>query len=317
MVQSTELKKPLVPTNILSNIIVRIRVLATLVIVAFHCTCPFYAWQYGGGNFDMESVGHVYDRIFLHVFCNTMLPTFFMISGMLFYTYKKRYKDRRSTFWKKFDRLLIPYVMVFTLVSSLDLPNIGVAEAVGHLWFVRELFIIFFFSLLMFRVKEIWLLLIGCIAYAFYILGGKMNLSYPPVLEHLLMFYIFFIGGHYVARYMHILRRRGVALLLCALWLIAVIFDVQTAYTSLFNLMIVAIMPSSEITNKLVLSINRNSFGIYLIHHVIIFALFPISFVRGLYDAHFVIAPLAMFVTALSGAWMISEGLKRVGFRYF
>lgn len=302
--------------NELSNVIVRIRVIATLVIVAFHCTCPYYAWQDLGGGGGNLFYGRLYDKIFLHILCQTMLPTFFMISGMLFYAAKDKYKDRLATFWKKFDRLMVPYTLIFTLAAWLNLPAIGSGSANGHLWFVRELFIIFCFSLLMYKVAEKWLIFLGILMYACFTMQSRLGFATSEIPTHLLMFYIFFIGGHYAVKYFYLLRRRWVALAITLLWLVAVILDVQTAYKLLFNMMLLAIIPGTEVKGEVTKSINKNSFGIYLIHHLFIFAIYPIPFMTTLYADHPIVAPITMFSLSLAFSWIVSEGLKRVTFKY-
>lgn len=299
----------------LSNVIVRIRVIATLVIVAFHCTCPYYVWQHGGGNL---FYGELYEKIFLHILCHTMLPTFFMISGMLFYANKNKYRDRLTTFWRKFDRLMVPYVIIFTLAAWLGLPAIGGASAADHLWFVRELFIIFGFSLLMYKVAEKWLMLLGITLYACFILQSMFGLAFTfsQIPNSLSKFYLFFIGGFYAVKYFHLLRIKWVAMSVTFLWFMFVVLDIQTIYTLLFNLMLLAIFPGTEVEGKVTKGINKNSFGIYLIHHVFIFAVYPIPFINSLYNNHAVIAPITMFCLSLAFSWAVSNGLKRVAFKY-
>lgn len=48
---------------------------------------------------------------------------------------------------------------------------------------------------------------------------------------------------------------------------------------SFFNLIVLAFIPQKEITNRIIKSLNANSFGIYLIHHVLIIALFQVELV--------------------------------------
>lgn len=179
----------------MSNSILRIRVFATLVIVAYHCACPYYMWQWTGYTGDAIGAKSIVDWVFLRILSNTMLPTFFMISGILFYFYKEHYSDRVKTFWKKFNRLIVPYCLIGTFVMSLGLSKIGVSSAAGHLWFVRDLFIMFALSLLCYRVKESKLMIVGFLTYSMYIIKSKTGIETNEIVEHLLNYYIFFIGG--------------------------------------------------------------------------------------------------------------------------
>ena len=193
----------------MSNSILRIRVFATLVIVAYHCACPYYMWQWTGYGGDAKEVKFVVDFVFLRILSNTMLPTFFLISGMLFYAYKEHYSDRLKTLWKKFDRLIIPYSLITTFVSFLGLNKIGVSSADGHLWFVRDLFIMFTISILCYQVKEWKMMIVGVLTYALYIIKSKAGIETNEIVEHLLNYYIFFIGGGYCGYKILLVAQKG------------------------------------------------------------------------------------------------------------
>lgn len=301
----------------MSNSILRIRVLATLVIVAYHCACPYYMWQWTGYGGDAQGVKSVVDFVFLRILSNTMLPTFFMISGMLFYIYKEHYSDRLKTLWKKFNRLMIPYCLITTFVLCLGLTKIGVSSADGHLWFVRDLFIMFALSLLCYQVKEWKMMIVGVLTYALYIIKSKAGIEANEIVEHLLNYYIFFIGGGIVATKYYLLRKRAIAVVLTVVWLVTLIMGVQTLYVILFNLMLVALVSDSNVENKILLSINRCSFGIYLLHHVFIFAAFYIPFMYRLYVNNAILAFASMFLMSLSVSWLTTHLLHKIQFRYF
>ena len=301
----------------MSNLILRIRVFATLVIVAYHCACPYYMWQWTGYVGNANEAKELVDFVFLKILGNTMLPTFFMISGMLFYTYKEHYSDRIKAFWKKFDRLIVPYCLMSTFIMCFGLNKIGVSGVAGHLWFVRDLFIIFAFSLLCYRIKESKLMIVGVITYAFYIIKSKIGVETNEIVEHLLNYYIFFIGGGIVATKYYLLRKRAIAVVLAVVWLLTLTMGVQTLYVIFFNLMLVALVSDSKVESKILLSINRCSFGIYLLHHVFIFAVFYIPSIYSLYVSNAILAFASMFVMSLSASWLTTHLLHKMQFRYF
>lgn len=301
----------------MSNSILRIRVFATLVIVAYHCACPYYMWQWAGYGGDAKEVKSVVDLVFLRILSNTMLPTFFMISGMLFYTYKEHYSDRLKTLWKKFDRLIIPYCLITTFVLGLGLNKIGVSSADGHLWFVRDLFIMFALSLLCYRVKESKLVVVGVLTYVLFFIKSKTGIETNEIVEHLLNYYIFFIGGGIVATKYYLLRKRAIAVILNIIWLLTLIMGIQTLYVIFFNLILVAWVSDTKVENKILLSINRCSFGIYLLHHVFIFAAFYIPFMYRLYANNAILAFASMFLMSLSVSWLTTYLLHKIQFRYF
>lgn len=246
-----------------------------------------------------------------------MLPTFFMISGFLFYSRKEHYSNLKVTLWNKFDRLIIPFTIITTICIYLNLPMIGVASVSGHLWFIRELFIFFCIALILYHIKEHWVMLLGVIGYALYTLQSRLNFSANEMVEHFLMYFSFFIGGHYISLYYNRLRENKTRYCILFLWAIAFIAGIQSIYTILFNIVLICFISCAPIKNKFLLSLNKNSFGIYLLHHIIIFIVFPFPIIQYLYTHHALAAIILMFIIALSASWIICDGLKKIGFKYF
>lgn len=245
-----------------------------------------------------------------------MLPTFFMISGFLFYSRKEHYSNLKITLWNKFDRLIIPFTIITTICITFNLPMIGVASVNGHLWFIRELFIFFCIALILYHIKEHWIMALGIIGYTLYTLQSRLNFSANEITEHFLMYFFFFIGGHYIALYYNRLRENKIRYSILFLWIAALIAGKQSIYTILFNLVLIGFTPCSPIKNKFLLSINKNSFGIYLLHHIVIFAVFPLPLTQYLYTHHALAAIILMFTIALSASWIICNELKKIGFKY-
>lgn len=303
----------------LSNLIVRLRVLATLVVVAYHSACPYGYWCWEGYQGDAVMTCQMISFIFLRVLCNTMLPVFFMISGMLFYAKEEKYlNDRKATFWKKFDRLMIPYFIILGVCLWLELPSIGFASSQGHLWFVRDLFVIFLFSILLCKVPKWVLMCLGGAFYVIFTLSCKYSIQLHEMIEHFSNYYIFFIGGYFLNKSLVLLR--GSFVLKCTItivWLAALLIGIRSVIPLLFCVMIVCLMPDCTVKNRCVQMLDKDSFAIYLIHHVLIFALFQIPFFYNLYETSALMAITTMFIvlTLLSSA--VAEGLRRIGFKYF
>lgn len=144
----------------LSNLITRLRVYSTLIIVLYHCSAPFLRWCW----IDSMQSNELYvllDVLFFRIISDTMLPTFFMLSGMLFYSQKEKYKNVKECFWKKFNRLIIPYCIMAVATTSLHLSKIGIGNPEGHLWFVLVLFAYFTIALAFIRLQNGVLLMGG------------------------------------------------------------------------------------------------------------------------------------------------------------
>lgn len=302
-----------------SNLIIRLRVIATLVIVAFHSACPYGNWSWEGYQGDAAMASQMVSIIFQRVLCNTMLPVFFMISGMLFYVKEEKYlNDRKATFWKKFDRLMIPYFIILGVCLWLDLPSIGLSSAQGHLWFVRDLFVIFLFSILLCKVPKWILMCLGGAFYVIFTLSCKYSIQLHEMIEHFSNYYIFFIGGYYLNKSLVLLR--GSLVLKCTItivWFAALLIGIRSVTPLLFCVMIVSLVPDSPIKSKFVQILDRDSFAIYLIHHVLIFMLFQIPLLHGLYETSAIMAITTMSIVLTLLSLAIAEGLRCIGFKYF
>lgn len=299
----------------LYNNLIRIRVLSTVIIVAFHCICPYGNW-YEFSFINQPFIISCYSFIFNRIFVNTMLPTFFMISGILFYKKKNQYANKKNIFWKKFDRLIIPYSLIFLLCYYLNLSDIGIAQSNGHLWFVRELFFIFCFSIICLQIKEIYLLILGITLYIMFILVSKYNIQLPLPLLHVMRYYIFFIGGKYVGIYYSTIRHKKIQVILILLYLITQILNNQSIYTILFSVVIISLIPDNNVNNKIIISLNQCSFGIYLLHHILIFILFSFSSFHSFYAENLILAPIITCIITLSISWICTNYLKKVNFKY-
>ena len=63
---------------------------------------------------------------------------------------------------------------------------------------------------------------------------------------------------------------------------------------------------------KMVKSIDRNSMGIYILHHIFIWWIVQIPNVTELLDSHIVIMPIILFGGALISSWYFSELLRHI-----
>lgn len=69
-------------TKELSSVITNLRVIAILIVVANHCACPYFVFGWMGYVGDLVSLNNVLRFIFKDLACETMMPTFFMLSGV-------------------------------------------------------------------------------------------------------------------------------------------------------------------------------------------------------------------------------------------
>lgn len=131
-----------------------LRVFATLLVVLFHS----YAVYFYDIGFDF-SVPFIpcYKNIFI-IEELIQMPLFAFIAGYLFSFQQEKYPDVLSVVYKKFRRLIVPY-LVFGLIIYFTVPTciqstINPLHAILHLWFLLMLFWCFLFHKLMLRYNR-------------------------------------------------------------------------------------------------------------------------------------------------------------------
>lgn len=301
-----------------SNAIINIRVIATIFIVFYHCCCPYTVWTYWGG-YDPNSMAH--DILYwftLDFVFDCMLPTFFMLSGMVYFGRKDSYADRVKAIWKKVDRLLIPFAIMVCVQVLLGLSD----PTGGHLWFVKVLFIYFVVTLLLYKVSEKWLLSFALVLYVGYIASQRMDNQLPEVVWRSLRYYIYFVLGHYANIYYKQLHSDIKTKLVVTLVAFVTLFFnnkvySQFLYSIAFNAALLCYVSNRSVSNGIIQNLNRNSFAIYLFHHPIIVALSVSPLIHQLYVGNATLFIGCMFTLAFGSSWIISEGLHRIGFKYF
>ena len=304
-------------TEELSLAIRNTRVMATVVIVAYHCICPYLVFDWQGYVGNLDALNKVLRFIFRELLCTTMLPTFFLLSGMLFYSKKAGYADMAHAFWKKFDRLMIPFALVFAFCSLAKLPRIGVGISYGHLWFVCHLFLYFCVALMLYRVREIYLLLGSIICLVLFVGREDLGWTSPAVVCDFMQYAVYFFGGHYVAKHLGWMRTHCFfKWSVLAVWILALLFHCQMVGRLLFNIVLLSFVPLIG-ENKAVAYLDRQSFRIYLIHHVLLFALFPCPYFQMLYADDAMMATAMMFCTLMALTLSVCWTLDKVSFKYF
>lgn len=161
------------------------------------------------------------------------------------------------------------------------------------------------------------LMFLATIGYIIYTLSGRLDFSIPPFTLQLLRYQIYFICGYYLFKYYNLLRRNFIRWPLLIIHLISLWLNFQTGYYLLFNLVAIAFIPQKNIENHIMKSLNNNSFGIYLIHHVLIIALFQVNFVCQSYINFPLIAIISMSLSLLVASLLLNEVLHKIKFHYF
>ena len=118
-----------------------LRVMAMLMVVFYHCLCPYSIWD--GTNYFIGfhvTAWDMIDGMLLHVH----LPIFFLISGFLFGVKRNvggGYNDVSKFIQGKVVRVLVPYIIVGILLCILQQRDFTqMWDGISHLWFLLVIF---------------------------------------------------------------------------------------------------------------------------------------------------------------------------------
>lgn len=272
--------------------IVYFRVIATLMIVLFHCYC----YNLGVWSF-LEDSPQAYDYFCSPRILSTIgLSVFVVISGYLYgfgFFYLSKYRNNSSLLKKKIFRLVIPYTIWALITYVVFYASVywkQLLGGIGHLWFLLMLFNCFLIASL---TKSIWkrigkfyfVLLIGLL----YLLTYRQDSS---ILKHLWFMsinrtipwlYLFFVGI-FLGKY-NVLRE----------------------------------MPMhNRIPPKWVLFIDRNSMGVYILHHIFIWlAIYNFTSVREFIIGSPIYAPWILFLIVLPISLFFSEYIGKLKYSIY
>ncbi len=308
-----------------------LRVVAMLLVVYYHCICPYYIWGNG-----LDSAGFVvplYRELSLALVV-THLPTFFLIAGYLF-GYKRfrgGYADQRQFLVGKARRVLVPYLTVGLLLIALrqGTPGGMIAGHNSHLWFLVTIFECYAVGKLVdfvlwerTRVKVCAFVAVGACAllayFCTFVLSGKFTENF-----------LYYFGGMLLASAAPGRLRRWRPLFVTA------------AVVSLAVMVLVAVLGWPHILHRLcsmvlvsaaflafrtsqvgrlprwVMSLDACSMGIYIVHHIVIQGMNRTDLFHALLRTHYVVYPTVQFVVVLLFSWGVVWALRRYRWsRYF
>ena len=304
-----------------SNQIRIIRAFATIVIVLYHSFCPFMSR--GWGMFDVKILDDIGNIFFIDILSDKMLPTFFVISGML-YSKKKKYMGQKQSYvWKKFDRLMIPYALFTSLYYLLIVPVFGESIASGHLWFLPTLFLCFVVAIFTENIGIKYKLLISLFMI---FIADKLSLIsiYLLQISFLCQYLFYFFFGEGIFNVICILRKVKYSILFVVAFYIVCIClnDFPLRGTTLlvsFNLILFYYVKNSIsplLLSKIISEVDKHSFAIYVIHHFLIVLLLQTAFFTYLYVIYPVMGIFIMFIVSFISSFCISVFLKKIGFKW-
>lgn len=325
----------------LKNIIV-LRSFAIIAVVLYHCYSPWlYAWDWYSCP-----IRGIYSFI-METFLVGRMPLFVCVSGYLFshlYIDRGKYHSFPAFLSNKIKRLLVP-CLLFTALMCLCLQDNYIEAVVGygyHLWFLKMLFLCFMTcwvcaTYIQVLRYEIFLLIIAVI---------MMFISVPNYfgLGQYFKYYIFFYGGYlfykYRERLQFLFSKTSFCIIFVSYLTLCVVcakiyyLHPQEAIEDIIHtnkyiviirmvlrpLMILLafvfvdlILHQGLMLEKIFVSLNKLSYGIYLFHMLFIQLIhkYFLSSTLGLAEEHYVITPLIYFIVITSISILLTSLLKR------
>ena len=320
------------------NEIMYVRITAMMFVVLYHCYCFYGVWKspsiYNVSNLPTETVSwaSAYTTI-AKIVNNFTLPTFFFLSGLLYFKYSNRKREDKNALIiflkKKFIRLLLPY-LVWRLLHYV-LPFIP-AEAYGHLWFLITLWWMF---MIVEPMRFFWDRInrddikIGVILLLI-VMSSSLHLPHfhhfpVDTIFHYLPF--FMCGSLFAEKSFHLQRATIIIFFAGLILFCGTYFCVESwwIYKITIQLSVISVISSSLIIASkfappnldLLTRVDSCSMGIYIVHHIIIVALLCYHSIAVLMTRHYIIAPLCLFIIVFAISWTLVVALKRVKYINF
>ena len=258
-------------------VIVYFRVIAMLMIVLFHCYC----YNFGVWPFLVGSPSSPYGYYLSPVILSTLgLSTFVVISGYLYgfgFFHLSKYKDNSDFLKKKYLRLIVPYI-VWALITYISFPASvywkQMFGGIAHLWFLLMLFNCFFITT---TTRIVW--------------------------ENLGKF-----GSVWLIFFLYLITFLENSSILNHLWPLAINKSIPWLYLFFLGLFLgkykifhyISVHIIKQIPPRWVLFMDRNSMGVYILHHTFIWlAIYYSSSVREFMINNPIYAPWCLFLVVL------------------
>ncbi len=300
-----------------------LRVLAMLLVVYYHCICPYYIWSSGVDC--AEVTVPLYTKLSLGLL-KVHLPIFFIAAGYLF-GYKRfrgGYADQRQFLLDKALRVLVPYLTVGLLLIALRQGNLYglVVGTCSHLWFLVTIFECYAVGKLIdFTLWErrhiqgaAFLTSAVCMVLSYY--AFALGSTFPR-------YFFFYFGGMLIATVdLGRLRKwRGlfaaVAVVSLATMVIEAAFCEQSRLSYpcseafVFSLFLVIRMSRIADVPRWLKSLDACSMGIYIVHHIVIQAVNRTDLLHPVLQTHYYVYPAIQFVLVLLFSWSVVHILRR------
>lgn len=305
-------------TNKISEITI-MRVLAMLMIIAFHSLC-----FYGGRWVDIGAIEIPFWKNFMLYLDAIDLNMFVFISGYLFgflHLYKDKYRDNMLVLKNKSFRLLLPYVfwgILMVMFSPVSFSWKQLLYGISHLWFLLMLFGVFFLAIIASLLKverlgyfaeAVVLLVTFCVWYCWNYYG----ICWFLCIDKVLYYFTAFLFGYFCAT-KKVVKHSGIKtipLLIVSLLLLAGLIwlkpDIPNfierlsssflAYIICFSFLIIfSRVHLKGLVWRIVVNVEKWSMGIYIFNQMVMDLVLTNPVCNEWFRLHWQIGPLLLFL---------------------
>lgn len=296
-----------------------LRVIAMLLVVFYHCLCPYSIWdntEYFIG-FHVKA-WDVVDGMLAQVH----LPIFFIISGYL-YGYKRNvggYSVTSKFVIDKMVRVLSPYVIVGLFLCLIQQRNMEqMLYGISHLWFLLVIFECYLLGRAMERI--LWIknsskvLLMGLAVLFLIVLSYRIPEIKPLAISRLMRYYPYYMIGMLVTKVDFSLFAKYKKVIVASLLFVVVLFLLQQ--TMLKRMVVTSTLGVATVGLAFCLarcshivrlpswitSLDKCSMGIYIVHHILIQEMNELYVFHELACEYYYIYPMAQFVLITLISW--------------
>ena len=317
--------------------------MAMLMVVVYHCFCAYSFCELDPKHWGL-GVGFNQSYLHLSKYLHTIdMPAFTLISGYLYAFLRLkcgRYEDKFEFLKKKAKRLILPYGIWFSVILLL-MPDRGtfsdIFRGIDHLWYLLMLFWCFVTIALSEKLWSKLPLIVNLIVCFFsfsllyFFLYFNLLTDFLCIESFLAYFPYFFLGvvivNHDVDIFVEKKVAKSVVAGALAFALVALFFltDSTFRYHSdmlarlcgfFISVLLLFLFKNVSGVNKLarnnwVMSLNKNSMGIYLLHLILILFVLERGWITDFMNNYLFIAPFLLFVVVLCLTWLISALLNK------
>lgn len=308
-----------IQTKVRFNDISILRVSAMLMVVFYHCLCPYSIWD--GTDFYIGfhvPIWDVVDGMLLQIH----LPIFFLISGYL-YGYKRirgGYSDNVKFVKDKTLRVLVPYAIVGLFLCLLQDRDISqMLNGISHLWFLMTIFECYVLGMLVDTIlkmqeRKVQIVMGGLVLFIV-LIPYRISVMQFLCLSYIIQYFPFYMLGMLASK-MNFgkytkckAKTRVLTIILLLFFALQQVYIKKTPITMLLGVSTVSfifIYARCLNISKLpswVTSLDKCSMGIYIVHHIVIQEMNPCFPFHEWAVNHYYAYPILQFFIVTGISW--------------